>query len=305
MMGAMSWSTLAAPSRRPSGAVILLAAFALMGCALGALDPNSLEPSPDGSPARTAVASASAPALSPDPSPSNDEGGSIPHDSVAQVVTTDLVVRSEPGVHQGSEIYPARLNEPTLLYVVDGPVQADGFDWYLFQPFAVGLCVDVCPEPLPFGWVAQAGKDGEIWVAPGAVTCPPPTVAEIQWLSSMARLACYGDDVLEFRGKMGSCFSPSNEAGIPFLLVEGCTLYTDDYQPTDTFGPFGVALRFGGPVTVRTKDGAMTTAPMLGGNRVRVTGQFDHSAADECGRDPQLVLSCRAQFVATEIVSRD
>jgi hypothetical protein len=64
---------------------------------------------------------------------------------VLVVVTTDLVVRSEPGTHDGSRILPTRLNGPTLLYVVDGPVQADGYDWYLVQPFDNGICVDVCP----------------------------------------------------------------------------------------------------------------------------------------------------------------
>ena len=103
---------------------------------------------------------------------------------------------------------------------------------------------------------------------------------------------------------MGSCFGAAPDAFTPYLLTEDA-LNTDDYRPSETFGPFGVALRFGGPFTVRTKDGAKTTAPMLEGNRVRVTGQFDHSAAADCGRDPEVVLSCRAEFVVSEIVSRD
>jgi hypothetical protein len=230
----------------------------------------------------------------PSASPRSEASGELPHDSVAQVVTTDLVVRSRPGVTDESEIYPTRLNEPMLLYVVDGPVRASGFDWYQVQPFELGVCVDVCPEPLPFGWVAQAGNDGEVWIAPGTVNCPSPTVAELQLLDPMARLACFGDRRLELDGTMGSCFAPAGYA-LPPLLVEGCVLYTDDYEPPeDTFGDPGLKLR--GSVSGE--------AASLGGEHVRVTGQFDDPSAEECGPDLRLVLLCRAEFVVSEVAVR-
>ena len=61
------------------------------------------------------------------------------------------------------------------LVVLDGPVEASGYDWYL---------VDVTSEPpedvsYPFGWVAAAGKDGEAWIAPERHDCPKrPTEVE-------------------------------------------------------------------------------------------------------------------------------
>jgi hypothetical protein len=54
--------------------------------------------------------------------------------AIAQVVTTDLVVRSAPGTGSDSRVYDTRLASPTLLYVFDGPVAVDGYDWYLVLP---------------------------------------------------------------------------------------------------------------------------------------------------------------------------
>ena len=79
------------------------------------------------SPRASVAAMASA---SPDPTPA-----STPHASVlevggfADVVTTDLVVRSAPGVGADSEIYGTIEHIPA--YIVAGPVEADGFAWWL------------------------------------------------------------------------------------------------------------------------------------------------------------------------------
>ncbi len=238
---------------------------------------------------------------SPPPTPPANGTDALPHDSIAQVVTTDLVIRSEPGVHDGSEIYPARLNEPMLLYVVDGPARASGFDWYLVQPFENRVCSDVCPERLPFGWVAQAGQDGEVWVAPGTLSCPAPSVADVQWVASIARLACFGDTEVQLRGEMGPCYSSGGERAMPKLLVEGCTLYVDNYEPPrDTFGDPGIRLRYD-----QFADGPVTPWTELEGERVRVSGQFDHPTAAECGSDPHAVLLCRAEFVVSAVRRRD
>ena len=48
------------------------------------------------------------------------------------------------------------------MVVLDGPVQASGYDWYLVQP----TIMSDTEQPYPFGWVAAAGKDGEPWIEP-------------------------------------------------------------------------------------------------------------------------------------------
>ena len=242
------------------------------------------------------MASTSASPQSPDPSPG--KGDSLPHDSVAQVVTTDLVVRSEPGVSEASEIYPTRLNEPMLLYVVDGPVRASGFDWYLVQPFYDEGCVDICLAPVTFGWVARAGKDGEVWVAPASMACPSASVARIEWLPLPSRLACFAGETLQLRGRVSYCF---NELMGGILFEAGCTLHTADWEPIDALGPPGLTLRFDGSVTVLTRDGSVTTLPNLEGALIEVIGMFDDPRAVDCGPDQQMVLQCRSEFVVSQI----
>lgn len=48
------------------------------------------------------------------------------------------------------------------MYVVDGPVPADGYDWLLVSALDTGR---------PFavqGWIAPASRDGEPWVVRAA-----------------------------------------------------------------------------------------------------------------------------------------
>jgi hypothetical protein len=229
----------------------------------------------------------------------------LAHDSVAQVVTTDLVVRSRPGVNAESEIYAERLNEPMLVFVLDGPVAADGFEWYLVDPFELHVCVDICGERPPFGWVAQAGKDGEPWIAPGTIECPAPDAASIGWLSTTTRLACYGDEALTLDGTMGDCYAAETPVAWQQTL---CTLLPRDYVPVDTFTSF---------LVMYAGEGVQLPIERAGSD-VQVTGHFDDPAAGSCSvlasPDPDFgvapipperaVLSCRGAFVITAIELR-
>jgi hypothetical protein len=215
-------------------------------------------------------------------------------------VTTDLVVRSSPGVSAESEIYPERLNEPMLVFVVDGPVRVDGFDWYLVDPMYI--CVDLCPEQPRFGWVAQAGKDGETWIAATTIDCPSPHPDTLGWLSTGERLACFGDVPLTLEGIIGGCYA----AETPVAWKQtSCSLLPPDYVPRDTFERFLSLYPAEGVQIPRT------------GSDVRVTGHFDDPMAATCavlanpapdfGVPPvpaeRAVLSCRGDFVVTSIES--
>jgi hypothetical protein len=48
-------------------------------------------------------------------------------DSIGEVIAIDLVVRSAPGVGADSRILDQRLIEADLVYIIDGPVRADGY----------------------------------------------------------------------------------------------------------------------------------------------------------------------------------
>lgn len=297
------------------GCAILVAI--LVGCAGPVASPSTSPSSAVAAAAittPTATSSPAPPALSASPLPSatipqQDTGLKV--DTVARVVTNDLVVRSAPGVGASSEILPERLDamldsippEPQLLFLVDGPVTADGYDWYLVKAFWPGYCADVCPEP-PFGWVAAAGGDGEPWIEPHALDCPEPTVESLMWLSDVARLACFGTQTLVFDGEAGGCYVAERPEE---SFQEGCYLHPPNFDEPGGLNPRGIG------VSVALVDWPQD------GSKVTVTGRFDHPAALQCqamseetarafGIDPATLpppalatLTCRTAFFATSV----
>lgn len=209
-------------------------------------------------------------------------------DDVAQVVTTDLVVRSAPGTGDDSAIYQPLLTEPTLLYIVAGPVAASGYQWYLAQPFGL-------PGPLPQpGWVAAAGRDGEAWIAPASVECGDQTTKGVIALPPEARLACYGDSPLTLEGRFGGCDLAIGVRVSPvWLNARVCHLLPVPFSGGQ------VAMRSPREIDIPTD----TT--------VIVEGHFDDPAAQTCiyddpGEGPAppaelVVFQCRTEFVATRV----
>ena len=279
-----------------------LVALVLASCASAPATTQSI-------PGDMSTASPQATASVPTASRSPASAFQLGPDVVAEVVTTDLVVRSAPGVSSASEIFPDMLNEPTLLYVVDGPVRADGFDWYLVEPFTRNFCMDVCPARLPFGWVAEAGTDGERWIDPAMLECPEPDAGDIGWLTPTARLACYGNDQLVLEGTVGDCYA----AETPVALQQtGCVIRPTDYVAGDGFESFLIMRSAGGVDMPSDRPGV----------RIEATGHFDDASAascqwsetfnDEAGNasvEPPsselVVLSCRTEFVVTDITAVD
>lgn len=130
----------------------LLCLFIVAGCV--GLSPSAPRP---GSPAPTSEPTARATASpTPAPTPIVIEPG-----AVAVTVSDRLRVRSEPRVGDDSVMYEPVLPLGTELFVLDGPINASGFDWYKVAP--VSFTELAGPG---YGWVAAAGKDGEPWIAP-------------------------------------------------------------------------------------------------------------------------------------------
>jgi hypothetical protein len=229
-------------------------------------------------------------------------------DGVAEVITTELVVRSLPEISDSSVMDPVRLSMPTLLYIVDGPVMADGYDWYLVAPFAWEIS-DIAQEGPGLGWVAAASRDAEAWIEPFAPDCPDPSLEAIQWMSSLARLACFGTQPVTLEGTLAGCGTGSGTAS---WLGGACQLVPFGFEP-EGHVPGGLVLRFHPEGTGSPFDGTKMA--------VRVIGQFDDPLARTCesfeesaafeepnlpalGAD-QLILSCRAEFVVSEVVIVD
>lgn len=286
-----------------------LAAVVLAACAT---------PSPSGTdgPSESAHETSPTPAVTPLPSSGPTSVSAAPsptptptttplaRDAVAQVSTTDLLVRSLPEISDASEIYAPALDEPTYLLIVDGPVSADGYEWYQVQPFGIDALDPVTLEAR-FGWVAAGSRDGtEAWIAPATLECPGPTIESIVGLSPEARLACYGQESLTIEGEFTGCGIADPSAIDPaWFFQTACTLNPFADEP----GTAGLQMRF------ELDPGIPHDQPGAG---IRVTGHFDDAAALTCrpvelGDDAgssiepmepgETIVFCRSQFVVTEV----
>jgi hypothetical protein len=102
----------------------------------------------------------------PGPSTSTEtlDAGRFALGSVVRVVVTDLRVRTAPTVDNSKSVkLDPLLGTGVRLRVVDGPVRADDYDWYLVQ------ALDLPHQ----GWVASADHDGEPWIEAEGASAPP------------------------------------------------------------------------------------------------------------------------------------
>ena len=140
--------------------IVVLVAIVATGCSLGGpaaeATPATASPSP--------TVTTAPPAATTTPSPTARFG---PRD-IAEVVTTDLVVRSAPGTGSDSRIYQIRLASPTLLYIFDGPTFADGYDWYLVLPASLSYR----PERLRRRLGRGRNHGEEYWIGAADPDCP-------------------------------------------------------------------------------------------------------------------------------------
>ena len=210
--------------RRSFRSLRAAAAMCLVVAACGAAPGASPSMPPSASPPIASVEPSATPASTP--SQSVEPSASVPGDSVpfppdayARVVTDDLRVRSMPGVSDDSKKLGPLLQDGVVVFVLDGPVQASGYDWYLVQP---NVMRDD-EEEYPFGWVAAAGKDGEPWIQTDVVKCPPLPVDldDLEAVTQLDRasyeIGCYSGRKITLRGRLGR---PPVDCGDPQSIFE-------------------------------------------------------------------------------------
>ena len=183
------------------------------------------------SPSTAPTTAAAAPTATPEPL-------GLGPDVVAEVVTTDLVMRTGPAVSEQSVIYPGRLAPGDRLFLVDGPVRADGYDWFLADPYDVATVPD---KWLSFGWVAAADKNGEPWIEPIQPDCPTTATFEsLAQLPSVLRERCFGGVTISLDGEV-AC--PDLGPPIPtpspdWLTWKACILSPPGSPSFDPIGPW-------------------------------------------------------------------
>lgn len=214
-------------------------------------------------------------------------------DSPAEVIVSDLVIRSEPSTDDDSIIYDNHLGTGDVVFVTTGPIAASGYDWYEVQPIqrpGAALATE-----LPFGFVPAANAEGEPSLRPLPYECPasPPSLESIIQLSAEERLFCFGGEELTLRGESQGCAIQETVTIEPGWFESlGCLIGTSD--------------RF---MQIRLPPEA-SSQPPAGINEI--TGHFDDPRAQDChwvyegpeiAERPvgQLILRCRTEFVVTSV----
>ena len=238
-----------------------------------------------------------------------DVGPPLARDSLAIVVTDNLRVRSAPFVGDLSVRYRRFLQPDDRLFVVDGPVIAQNYEWYqvkAWRPRQPSIS-------WPVGWVARAGHDGEVWLRASTRACPaqPVDVTALLALAPIERVACFHDGQIEIQAVIaqaatGDCDTaregcPGGPAWLasPSLVAAASTA---SLRPGD-----GVQIAIG-------PDGSVAAGDLATAGVARLRGAFDHPDSSGCQPDPErvgpdgplspseAVLRCRGRFVVTSAV---
>ena len=297
----------------------------MVAAAVGCNSPNSSQtPPPTQAKASASTAASAAGSSEPTPSPSGPAGLHV--DGMAQVPVNNLNLRVQPSTAAESL---GKLPLGELAYIVDGPVEADGYQWYqlasVLEPY-----VPPCGEPslTPtlacsswFGWAAAVTPQSEQWVGPLVPDCPAERdVDAFLALQRATRLACAGD------GEWTLFVYIAQEGG------RGCypvwvTLPPWLFGPCNLFFPQPVERELDEDTRLQTflhpdlgcgSEPPRPTCPLNGltGSWVEITGHLDDPAASTCKAelseffdgpippppDPDLVVfECRLAFVATAV----
>ena len=166
------------------------------------------DPSASASPADSPSIGGQPPSPPPEASPTTS--GDLALESVVEVVTEDLRVRTRPGVSDPDTMLEPLLQPGTKLFVVDGPVGDSGYRWYEVLTFDVDLTGPgdtVDDEVVSAGWVAVADRTARPWVQATTVDCPvtPSDVADLVALDSVTALACFGGMPLTLAARILDC----------------------------------------------------------------------------------------------------
>jgi hypothetical protein len=283
----------------------------------------SASSSASSAPSASASAAASAAPPSETPSESGTPGPtptpvSLDLDSIVATAVTDLSVRAEPGT---SATRLGSLESGALSFVAGGPVDAEGYRWYLLSglglPPSTGCAgpfeTDPFNCPIWFGWVAASSPDGTPWLTTQAPECPSePIQADdlIIAVTDLIRLACYGSDPFTFRaywpelpdegGLGGACISQDEPGG--WLICQNTNANGVVVDDTEEFGGLGVNVSI---------DPASGVSMPERGTWVELTVHLDDPAAQSCdettlaveGEEPveQWVLFCRGQMVVESV----
>ena len=231
---------------------------------------------------------------------------------MARVIADAVVVREAPGRQSAliqlncylgpapcGQLFFGRDSGYESVYLLDGPVAADGYDWYLA---ATDRSESLNPEYI--GWI-PAGDAAGPWVVGAPPDCPqePIELAEATYaaISFLPRLDCLGGAELTLRGWFPAP-PPSGVSSEACQPIESepmfCGFGYDMLRPVEA--PWAGDANY---LQFKVERAGGLTQPERPA-WITVRGRFDHPGSSECHeRDIRDVLVCRLQFVVTHIAS--
>ena len=276
--------------RRKRAAAICAAVVSLLGMVAAGCGPSvqtGFAPSIGPNVVPSSASAVSPPTAATSASTSASASTAIAVDMVVRTVAPDLQAWSAPSVGASSRKVEPLLPKDSRLFVIAGPISADGFVWYQVLSF---------DGVFPGVWIAQAGLDGAPWLQPDPQPCPTPPLdaAALGDLAPYGGLACFGGTEIQLMGDV-HC-----ELGEVDRAYSGPDWLRDDRSCT---------IDLGGGETMEIFDGGISglTYPMT--KRALVSGHFDDPKAASCvyaldppAPDPAtVVVNCRAMFVGTAL----
>ena len=285
-------------------AVISASSLALVGGLLlaGSQNDNQISVLPTETPSTTPPPPSTDPSASPEPSlspeptpsvapsPSPSPVPSLAVDVPAVTLVGDLRVRSLPTVGASSERLEPLLPANARILIIEGPVAADGYNWYHVLPY---------DSTYPSGWVAGASRELEPWIAEDETACPelPLDATELAALVPYGGLACFGNQEIQLTGEL-EC----ELADVDHTVGGPSWLHHDRYCTMDL-----------GTSTMAINDGGMPVEYGPGRSNGVVTGHFADPESSTCEvaiedvdppPDPaEIIAGCRAMFVGTDWLS--
>lgn len=228
----------------------------------------------------------------------------------ARVVPASVNVRVQPGLDApnvgipivDAEPLPATVGRATgseHVYILEGPVEADGLEWFRVAPIDYEAYTGTGPYFI--GWMAS-GDGADAWLLVEN-PCPegPMTLADLTYTSDTTnwatRLGCFRGQELTLSGwfpELPSDFETSGPCpggGAAFLF---CNYTAYDIRPIEmSFYDERNANRLD---FVVIPDSSIVVPSR--GQWIEITGHWDDPASALCARDGDIGnLSCRIQFV--------
>jgi len=224
---------------------------------------------------------------------------------IAAVTTAGdgLRVRSRPEVSADSKKLSPLLPAGSRMLVVNGPVSADGYDWY-----------EVLADNDLFGWVA-AGKDGEEWIAPAPANCPDALdESALRTIDPIDFFVCYGDTPVRVKVGWSSLEDGGDVKAAPTCPYTGDPVHCSArpnwlFEPHDlkfdTPGaPDRVLAAAHGSVLERMRavpqPSSMTLTLAMDAPQAQNCRITDDRGRDLISRD-EAVTRCRLQFVVRDV----